>query len=90
MHYVYVLHSGKDGKLYTGATGDLRKRIEEHNKGKVDSTTNRRPFDLVYYEACIKKEDAFRREKYLKSGNGKIYLRNRLKKYWEQNSNGIK
>ena len=89
MHYVYVLHSDKDGKLYTGATGDLRKRIEEHNKGKVDSTTNRRPFDLIYYEACLKKEDAFRREKYLKSGNGKIYLRNRLKKYLEQNSNGI-
>jgi putative endonuclease len=50
MHYVYVLHSAKDGKLYTGATGDLRKRIEGHNNGKVDSTTKRRPFDLVYYE----------------------------------------
>ena len=79
MHYVYVLHSAEDGKLYTGATGDLRKRIDEHNNGKVDSTTNRRPFDLVYYEACLKKEDAFRREKYLKTGMGKRYLRNRLK-----------
>jgi len=38
------------------------------------------PVNLVYFEACLDKDDAYRRERYLKSGMGKRYLRNRLKK----------
>jgi len=79
MHYVYVLHSAKDQNLYTGVTSDLRKRLDEHNKGYVRSTKHRRPFTLIYYEACLNKEDAERREKYLKSGMGKRYLKQRLR-----------
>jgi putative endonuclease len=79
MFYVYVLHSDKDGLLYTGATGDLKARMEEHNSGRVISTKARLPVRLVYYEACPSQADAFRREKYLKSGPGKRYLKNRLK-----------
>jgi len=79
MFYVYVLHSDKDGLLYTGATGDLKKRMEQHNSGRVISTKGRLPVRLVYYEACLSQADAFRREKYLKSGPGKRYLKNRLK-----------
>ena len=63
-----VLLSIKDKKFYTGTTNNLKKRFEEHNNGKVRSTASRRPFKLIYCEACICKEDAFRREKYLKSG----------------------
>jgi putative endonuclease len=80
MYYTYILHSKKDGKLYTGYTGDLRKRFQEHNLGKVQSTKGRGPFRLVYYEACLVKEDAIAREKFLKSGPGKRYLKNRLKR----------
>ena len=71
--YVYVLLSLKDNKYYTGYTSDLKKRIELHNKGMVISTKLRRPLILIYWEGCLNQQDATRREKYLKSGNGKIY-----------------
>jgi putative endonuclease len=70
--------SEKDNKFYTGYTFNLRERISFHNEGKVESTKNRRPLKLIYFEGCLNQQDATRREKYLKSGNGKIYLRNRL------------
>ncbi len=92
MFYVYVLLSSKDKNLYTGYTGNLKERLVKHNDGKVSSTRNRRPLMLVYFEGCLNQQDATRREKYLKSGNGKIYLKNRLKNYWqmleEQNPTG--
>ena len=81
MIYVYVLKSKKDGMWYTGATRDLRKRFKEHNDGNVEITKERKPFVLIYYEACIDARDAFAREKYLKSGMGKRYLKNRLKRF---------
>ena len=81
MNYVYILLSGKDGKFYTGSTKDLKRRINEHNSGRVDSTKDRLPIKLIYYEACIDEIDARAREKYLKSGMGKRYIRNRLKNY---------
>lgn len=65
MYYTYVLKSEKDGRFYTGVTNDLRKRLSGHNKGIVKSTKNRIPLRLIYYEACISKEDAYRREIYL-------------------------
>ena len=83
MYYVYTLLSDKDGHLYTGSTNDLKRRLKEHNTGGVNSTKNRRPLKLIYYEACINEDDARQREKYLKSGMGKKYLRNRLNKYLE-------
>ena len=81
MHYVYILRSTKDGKWYTGCAEDLRKRFSDHNDGKVLSTKGRGPFELIYYEASLNTEDAFAREKYLKSGMGKRYLKNRLKRF---------
>lgn len=79
--YVYVLSSRKDGCWYTGCTRDLRKRLEEHKSGKVTSTKSRGPFSLIYFEACRSVEDAFTREKYLKTGMGKRYLKNRMKRF---------
>lgn len=76
--FTYVILSEKDGKFYTGTTGDLNKRIEYHNKGLVVSTKYRLPVKLIYFEACLSKEDAFRRERYLKTGMGKRYLKNHL------------
>ena len=66
-YYIYVLKSEKDGKLYTGYTKDLKLRFEKHNKGTVESTKDRKPFKLIYYEACLNQQDATRREKYLKT-----------------------
>ena len=80
-YYVYVLRSTKDNNLYTGYTCNLRKRVDEHNKGYNFSTKHRRPFELIYYEASISEIDAKAREKYLKSGMGKRYLKNRMKSY---------
>jgi len=81
MYYVYVLQSKKDRKFYVGYTADLRKRMEHHSRGVVESTRNRRPLELVYYEACVKQQDALHREKYLKTAYGKRYIMNRLKEY---------
>ena len=79
MYYVYLLRSQKDGNLYVGFTLDLRKRIEKHRKGEVNSTKFRRPFRLMFYEAFCNKYDALAREKYLKSGYGKEQLKSILK-----------
>jgi putative endonuclease len=82
MHYTYVLRSKKDHKFYTGYTSDLRGRFEQHARGSVVSTRDRRPLELVYYEACKEKDDAQRREKYLKSYRGHMFLKSRLKSYF--------
>jgi putative endonuclease len=81
MFYTYVLQSGSDGKFYTGYTTDLKLRFEQHQKGRVESTKNRLPLNLIYYEACLRQEDALRRERYLKKYNGKRFLHKRLKSY---------
>lgn len=79
-YYVYILLSLKSNKWYTGYTGDLRKRFNEHQNNESTYTKGRGPFKLIYYEASLHKEDAIARERYLKSGMGKRYLKNRLKR----------
>ena len=66
MHYVYVLRSQKDRQLYIGYTSNLESRLAEHNAGTCSSTKDRRPFDLVYYEAYSSEHDARLREVRLK------------------------
>lgn len=88
MYYTYVLYSKKDKGLYKGYSADLMSRFEAHEKGEVPATKDRRPLDLVYYEACRSEEDAVRREKYFKTYKGYMFLKNRLKSYFtEQKSN---
>ncbi len=81
MQYVYVLRSHRSGRWYTGTTSDLRKRLRRHNTGRVQSTHGRGPYELMYYEACHDRVDAEQRERYLKSGMGKRYLKNRLSRF---------
>lgn len=81
MFFTYVLRSKKDSKFYAGFTKNIEQRLDQHNKGKVKSTKNRRPFTLIYYEACLNKNDAIKREKYLKTHFGKMFLHKRLKSY---------
>jgi putative endonuclease len=81
MYYVYVLRSEVDKKLYVGYTSDLRKRMKAHNNGRVSATRDRKPLELLYYEACVHRDDAIRRERYLKTTYGKRYIKNRLKHF---------
>ena len=78
MFYTYVLQSLQDRKLYVGFCDDLKVRVQKHNKGLVLATVNRRPLKLIYYEACLKRQDAIKREKALKTGYGRAYLKRRL------------
>ena len=80
-HYVYVLLSIKSGKWYTGFTNNLRKRFDEHQNNLSRYTKNKGPFRLIYFEACLNKYDAIAREKYLKTGMGKRYIKNRIKRF---------
>ena len=70
MWYFYILQSEKDQDLYFGSTGDLKNRIELHNKGKVISTKSRRPLRLMYYEAFLEESTARKREHTVKSSRG--------------------
>lgn len=79
--YVYLLQSLKSGKWYTGYTNDLRKRFNEHQSNRSRYTKGRGPFKLIYYEASLNEYDARARELYLKSGMGRRYLKNRLKRF---------
>lgn len=80
--YVCVLENKKNRNLYVGSTIDLKKRLKEHNRGLVFSTEPYLPWQLIYYEACLNKNDAKRREKYLKTSQGSRLLKRRLKEYF--------
>lgn len=66
MFYVYVIRSKKDNELYIGSTNDLKRRLDEHNTGRVFSTRLRKPFELIYYEAYKVEKDSRVREHNLK------------------------
>ena len=83
LFYVYVLESTKDKKRYIGFTTNLRKRLEEHQKGLSLSTKPRLPMKLIYFEACTNEEDAKRREEYFKTTRGRRFLAKRLKSYYQ-------
>lgn len=90
MYYIYILRSKKDAKFYTGYTNNLSKRFREHTDGKILSTKNCLPLELVYYEGCLNQQDATHREKYLKTAWGKRYIKQRLKNYLTGSSCEIK
>jgi putative endonuclease len=81
MFYIYILQSINKDNLYTGCTTDLKKRFKEHNQGDVQSTKPHCPWRLIYYESCLNKKDATRREQYLKTGQGQRFLKRRIKEY---------
>ena len=78
MYYVYFLLL-KNGNIYTGSSDDLRRRIAEHQNGKVKSTQYFRPVELIGYEAYLIKSDAARREKFFKTTEGKRLFRQQYK-----------
>ena len=84
-YYVYVLQSSRNNNLYVGCTADLRKRLQEHNRGLNFSTKPYRPWYIIHYEAYRNKKDAERREKYLKTNQGARLLKRMLKEYFYEN-----
>lgn len=65
--------------MYYGSTTDLKKRMNEHLKGKVESTKGRRPLTLVYYEAYLDIDSARKREQQIKSsGNARKTIYDRI------------
>lgn len=78
-YYVYVLISQMDNSWYIGYTSNLENRLKQHNSGKTITTSRKLPWQILYYEVSLNKDDAIAREKYLKSGMGRRYLKNRLK-----------
>ena len=79
MFYIYTLRSQRNGKKYVGLTQkNVDLRLQEHNEGKNQWTRNNRPFNLVYYEEYIDENFARKREKFLKSGNGREVLKKKL------------
>jgi len=81
MHYVYVLRSLKDSGFYIGYSPNLRKRLTEHVTGESFATSHHGPWQLIYYEAYLNQADALGRERYLKSGAGRRFLKAQLRHY---------
>src|SRR6476620_5369072 len=81
MFYVYVLRSESDSGFYIGFSTNLRARLRQHQDGESFATKSRGPWKLIYYEAYTEREDAEGREKFLKSGAGRRFLRAQLRHY---------
>ncbi len=76
---IYVIQSHVDGRLYVGMSQGVRKRLEDHKYGRVFATRGFRPWKLIYIEVVGSRQQARRREKFLKSGYGKEYLKSMIK-----------
>ncbi|MFH1182778.1 MAG: GIY-YIG nuclease family protein [Candidatus Moraniibacteriota bacterium] len=74
MHFVYILQSQKDKRTYVGYTNNLKRRLAEHNNGRVQSTKNRKPFIILFTEKFLTSREAKKRELYWKSGAGRRNL----------------
>ena len=84
MFKVYILENKEDKSWYIGQTDDLERRIKQHNSGNGARTTSvkqRESWKLIYAEAYLNKSDALGREKFLKGGSGRTYLKKQLKHY---------
>ncbi len=71
MYYVYLLKSVKTGKIYKGLTGNIDRRFDEHQNGRVSSTKSILPLELIHVEICKDRKSARELEKYFKSGYGR-------------------
>jgi putative endonuclease len=79
--YVYVLRSESDSGFYIGFSTNLRARLRQHQNGESFATSHRGPWKLIYYEAYKERQEAEGREKFLKSGAGRRFLRAQLRHY---------
>ncbi len=70
MFTVYILKNTISGRHYIGSTGDLIRRISEHNRGQTKSTRQKGEWVIVYKEEYETAIEAKRREKLIKSYKG--------------------
>ena len=83
-YYVYILFSAKHKKSYVGMTNDLERRLLEHNLGYSPYTAKFGPWELLYTESFESGQDARKREKYLKSGVGRRWMKKNIN--WPRSS----
>ena len=85
MFHVYLLENLIDKSWYIGFTTDVQRRLIEHNSKIGGEYTGKKAggWRLIYYESYLNKNDALGREKFLKSGSGRKFLRMQLKNYFE-------
>lgn len=79
MYYVYYLLSLINGDLYIGSTDDVKRRVNQHNNGKVKSTKAYKPWKLLGFETFNTRSEAVRGEKFLKTHQQKDILKKRYK-----------
>jgi len=84
MYHVYIIESEPNGKWYIGYSTNLKRRLAEHNRHKNVSTSKEFKWKLIYCETYVNKMDAFGREKFLKSGSGRRFLKKQMKYYLEE------
>jgi len=88
MFCVYLLRSLLTGEHYTGSTRNHEQRLGQHNDGLVRSTKHARPWELIYYEEYATRAEAVRRERFLKSGQGREEMKRILKDKNARNAAG--
>ena len=82
-YYVYLLENISNSSWYIGYTTDLNKRVKDHNEGKGGKTTRQgKIWKLIYFEGYRNEKDALGRERFLKSGSGRRFLKNQMKFYF--------
>ena len=84
MFYIYLLEHQIDKSWYIGYTENLKRRLKEHQSDSDSRTTSLKKgnYKLIYYESYLNKQDVLGREKFLKSGSGRKYLKKQLKNYF--------
>ena len=77
MYCIYVIYNKKAGKYYIGQTEDIHVRLEQHNSHIYKSYTARFPgeWELIHQESVATRSEALKREKSLKSGNGRVFVK---------------
>ena len=75
MFFVYAIRSLTRNYVYVGLSNDYERRVNEHNEGYERTTKPYRPFEIILVEEFPTRPEERKREKYLKSGVGKAYLK---------------
>ena len=78
IYYTYVLRSIEFERNYIGFTSNIQTRLEQHNSGKTKSTRPYKPWEMLFHEVHNSLEKALAREKWLKSGIGREFIKEKL------------
>ena len=82
-YWVYMIQSKTDGCRYVGSSEEPHQRLQAHNQGRSRYTKGHRPWVLIYTESYSTRAEAVHRERVLKSGVGRRWLDQELKRTGE-------